>query len=107
MLLVSVTFSAFGLLISAVIERSDVAGYAYFFRPRALVFPRQFPSQHATALLNIFTPWLPTTMAVRLVNALLMEGGLGVGAWINLLGLGSYADRLFCIWANVLFAGND
>ena len=91
MALISITFSAFGLLLAAFIKRSDVAGYAYFFAIVPLFFLGSFSSDMLPPMLNSFTPWLPTTMAVRLVNALLMEGGLGVGAWIYLLGLGSYA----------------
>lgn len=91
MLLVSVTFSSLGLLLAAVIYRSDIAGYAYFFIIVPLFFLGSFPADMLPPLLNMFTPWLPTTMAVSLVNALLMKGGLTADAWINLFGLGSYA----------------
>lgn len=97
MLLVSVTFSGLGLLLAALLNRSDIAGYAYFFVLVPLFFLGSFPASMLPLLLNLFTPWLPTTMAVRLVNALLMEGGLGIGAWINLLGLGSYAILFFVV----------
>lgn len=87
-LLVSVTFTALGSLLAVFTDRSDIAGYAYFFVLIPLFFLGSFPSSMLPSLLNQFTPWLPTTMAVQSVNALLMGETLASG---NLLGLSIYA----------------
>lgn len=87
-LLISLTFTALGSLLASFIGRSDIAGYAYFFLLMPLFFLGSFPADMLPPVLNLFTPWLPTTMAVRLVNALLMGEVIVPG---YLLGLGIYA----------------
>ncbi len=91
MVLGGITFIAFGSALAGFINRSDAAGYAYFFIFMPLFFLGSFPPEMLPAAMGTIIPWLPTSMLIELVGSLLALGHLPDNALFSIVGLMGYA----------------
>jgi ABC-2 type transport system permease protein len=87
MALAAATFIAMGSFVAAIVNRAHVAGYVFMFVLLPLVFLGSFPSDMMPATMNAITPWLPTSMAIKLIGELFYAGHLPENAAFHLLGL--------------------
>lgn len=76
MLLSAITFIAFGSVIATFANRSDVAGYVFFFTFMPIFFLGSFPSEMLPPLMQQIIVWLPTTMTIELIGHQLVTGAL-------------------------------
>jgi ABC-type multidrug transport system permease subunit len=90
MALAGLAFVAFGSAIAAFSRKADFAGYVFFFTIMPLTFLASFPPEMMPEALNVFTPWLPTSMAIELIGPLFLNNQPGDGAVLAVLGLVAY-----------------
>jgi ABC-2 type transport system permease protein len=100
MLLSAITFVSFGSVIATFANRSDVAGYIFFFTFMPIFFLGSFPSEMLPPLMQKIIVWLPTTMAIELVGHQLATGALPEEAIFFLGGLVVYAILFGAIMAS-------
>jgi len=79
MMLAGASFIAFGSLIAAFSSKSDISGYVFFFTIMPLTFLASFPPEMMPDALNTLTPWLPTSMAIELIDPLFLNNHLADG----------------------------
>ena len=91
MFLSAITFVSFGSVIATFANRSDVAGYIFFFTFMPIFFLGSFPSEMLPPLMQQIIVWLPTTMAIELIGHQLVTGMPPEGAIFFLSGLIIYA----------------
>ena len=87
MFLSAITFVSFGSAIATFANRSDVAGYVFFFTFMPIFFLGSFPSEMLPPLMQKIIIWLPTTMAIELIGHQLATGALPEEAIFFLGGL--------------------
>lgn len=90
MILAGATFIAFGSLVATFTSRADVAGYAFFALFIPLFFLGSFPAEMLPPILRAITPFLPTSMVIELIGALLYDGHLPANALFDMAGLAVY-----------------
>jgi ABC-2 type transport system permease protein len=91
MLLSAITFVSFGSVIATFVNRSDAAGYIFFFTFMPIFFLGSFPSEMLPPIMQKIIVWLPTTMAIELIGHQLATGVLPEEAIFSLVGLILYA----------------
>ena len=72
MILAGAAFIAFGSFFAALIRKSDIAGYVFFFAIMPLIFLASFPPDMMPESINTLVPWLPTAMAIELIGPLFL-----------------------------------
>ena len=71
----SACFIAFGALISQCFEKPDVAGNFYLFALLPMFFlGGGFPADMLPEVVNMISPWLPTTMVNDMLRTLFADG---------------------------------
>ena len=90
MILAGAAFIAFGSFIAALIRKSDIAGYVFFFAIMPLIFLASFPPDMMPESVNALIPWLPTAMAIELIGPLFLFNQLTSDALFAGLGLLAY-----------------
>lgn len=90
MALAASTFIAMGSFIAALTNKAEIAGYIFMFVLLPLIFLGSFPAEMMPATMNAITPWLPTTMAIKLIGVLFYSGQLPENAMFYLAGLLAY-----------------
>ncbi|WP_420630276.1 ABC transporter permease [Candidatus Leptofilum sp.] len=87
MVLAGATFIAFGSFVAALIRKSDIAGYVFFFAIMPLIFLASFPPDMMPESINAIVIWLPTAMAIELIGPLFLFNQLTSDALFAGLGL--------------------
>ncbi len=87
MILAGAAFIAFGSFVAALIRKSDIAGYVFFFAIMPLIFLASFPPDMMPESINALVPWLPTAMAIELIGPLFLFNQLSGDALFAGLGL--------------------
>jgi ABC-2 type transport system permease protein len=88
--LAAATFIAFGSLVASFTGRADVAAYVFFATFMPLFFLGGFPPDMLPASIRVILPWLPTSMAIELIDSLFAHGGLPDNAPFSIAGLSIY-----------------
>jgi ABC-2 type transport system permease protein len=88
--LAAATFIAFGSLVASFTGRADVAAYVFFATFMPLFFLGGFPPDMLPASIRVILPWLPTSMAIELIDSLFAHGGLPDNALFSIAGLSIY-----------------
>lgn len=102
MALAAATFIAMGSFVASIVNRAHIAGYVFMFVLLPLVFLGSFPSEMMPATMNVLTPWLPTSMAIKLIGELFYAGHLPENAAFHLVGLLVYLAVFVTISARKL-----
>lgn len=90
MVLAGCAFIAFGSMIASFTRKADLAGYVFFFMIMPLTFLASFPPEMMPDSLNLIRPWLPTSMAIRLIGPLFLNNQLSSEALFAGVGLVMY-----------------
>lgn len=85
--LAAATFIAFGSLVASFTSRADVAVYVFLAIFLPIFFLGGFPSHMLPTSIQNILPWLPTSMAIKLISSLFAHGNLPDKAWFSITGL--------------------
>ncbi len=88
--LASSAFTAFGSMIAGVVEKAEVASYVFFVLFIPLFFLGSFPDEMLPVIIQRILPFLPTKMAIDLIDSLIATGTFGQASMLNLFGLVLY-----------------
>ena len=86
-LLIGTAFISLGTLLSAIMNKSHVTGYAFFGIFIPMFFIGSFPLEELPPGIVHFIPYLPTTMGIRLVNGIFIHGEIVGNRLFPVLGL--------------------
>lgn len=100
--LAAATFIAFGSLVASFTSRSDISVYVFLAIFLPIFFLGGFPSHMLPATIQKILPWLPTSMAIRLISSLFAHGNLPDNAWFSITGLLIYG-LIFAVVASKWF----